>query len=304
MVEFKAICVQILKNSTVSAIPLPKAIIEFDNSTTVLAAFQKLLSSKVLSAPVRHQHEYVGFIDVRDLVSFVVAVYDQHQLSNDMKLSDLVHLGCGAISLTALSTKHKFIPVSPSDSLFSVAKALVGSLHRVPVVENGKVVNIISQSSIISFLSSKLGPMVNATDASVGSLLSVGTSPVLSVNHHETVINTFKTMDQHKRTGIAIVDSTGRLVGTTTGKDISLFIKSPSLEVLHRPINTHLQIVRSELTDIRAPCIALFSRDPLSRALGLLAATGVHRVYVVNSEEEYSPTKIISISDILRYLTD
>jgi len=203
----------------------------------------------------------------------------------------------------AKSTKHKFIPVSPSDNLFSVAKALVGSVHRVPVVENGKVINIISQSSIISFLSSKLGPMVNATDASVGSL-PIGTTPVLSVNQHETVINTFKTMDQNKRSGIAIVDSTGRLVGTTTGKDISLFIKSLSLEVLHRPISTHLQIVRSELNDIRTPCIAVFSHDSLSRAIGLLAATGVHRVFVVNSEAEYSPTKITSISDILRYLTN
>lgn len=174
--------------------------------------------------------------------------------------------------------------------------------HRVPVLEGGKVVNVISQSSLITFLHSKLGVIVDATDPSVGSL-NVGSSPVLSVNQNETVINTFRQMEQYKRSGIALVDGTGRLVGTTTGKDIGLFLKSPHLSILHRTIFHHLQLVRSEMTDIKTPCISVFLHDPLSRALGLLAATRVHRVYVVTSEQDYVPKKVISISDILKYLS-
>jgi len=196
--------------------------------------------------------------------------------------------------------------VKSSQSLLEVAKILSAKehiVHRVPVLgEGGNVVNIISQSSLVDFLSKQLGPLVGANDAAIGSL-KIASSPVLSVNQNETVINTFRTMDQHKRSGIAITNATGNLVGTTTGKDIRLFLHSPNLSSLHSPIFAHLQVLRSEMNDIRTPTIAIFPTDPLSRAIGLLAATKVHRIYVVESESNYAAVGVISISDILRYLS-
>jgi len=103
--------------------------------------------------------------------------------------------------------------------------------------------------------------------------------------------------------GIALVDNANRLVGTTTGKDLGLFLKNPTLAALNLPIFEHLQNIRSELIDIKTPCIAVFLHDKLSRAVALLAATRVHRVFVVDSEEHYRPVRIISITDILHYLT-
>jgi len=102
--------------------------------------------------------------------------------------------------------------------------------------------------------------------------------------------------------GIALVDDTGRLVGTTTGKDLGLFLKNPTLAALNLPIFEHLQKIRTQLIDSKTPCIAVFERDKLSRAVALLAATRVHRVFVVDGEEHYHPVRIISITDILRYL--
>jgi CBS domain-containing protein len=233
------------------------------------------------------------------------------KVQNNTHLSDIVQHGTTQLKKTGpegvtinfLSLRHKFSPVPQTQSLFQVAQILSSDNRRVPVVEGGKVVNVISQSSIVSFLYDKLGITIDAHDASVGSL-DIGSSPVLTVNQNETVINTFRKMDQSKRSGIAIVDGTGRLVGTTTGKDISLFLKTPHLSVLHRTIFQHLQQVRSEMTNIRTPCISVFSHDPLSRAIGLLAATRVHRVYVVDTEHEFRPVKVLAISDILRYLTN
>jgi len=101
---------------------------------------------------------------------------------------------------------------------------------------------------------------------------------------------------------VALIDETGRLVGSTSGKDLGLFLKNPTLAVLNLPIFEHLQKIRQELLEAKTPCIAVFLKDKLSRAVALLAATRVHRIFVVNDEASYNPVRVISLTDILRYL--
>jgi len=74
------------------------------------------------------------------------------------------------------------------------------------------------------------------------------------------------------------------------------------LAALNLPIYEHLQKIRSESIESKTPCIAVFLKDKLSRAVALLAATRVHRIFVVNDEAHYSPVRVISLTDILRYL--
>jgi len=170
------------------------------------------------------------------------------------------------------------------------------------VVDNGKLVAIISQTTIIKFLSTKIySSMDNSSDLTVGEL-GVGTSPVLSVKQTESVINTFRKMEKKQRSGIALVDENGRLVGTTTGKDLGLFLKNPSLEALHTNIFDYLKIIRQEQIDIRTPCISIYAHDKLSKAVGLLAATRVHRIYVIDNEVNFQPVKVVSITDIFKFL--
>jgi hypothetical protein len=103
--------------------------------------------------------------------------------------------------------------------------------------------------------------------------LQIGSSPVLSVLKSESVINTFRRMEKKQKSGLAIVDEyensvfshfvffffiyffllsssfvsgfvscvacahsgrEGRLVGTTTAKDLGLFLQMPTLQVKRR----------------------------------------------------------------------
>jgi len=207
--------------------------------------------------------------------------------------------------LVYLSRRHKFVTVKETDTVEQATRVLAEQgLHRVPVVdEAGNVVNIISQSSIIHIINHHfINPVGGGDLTTIGDVPQLGTTPVLSVNKTETVINTFRILDLKNKSGIALVDnSSGRLVGTTTGKDLGLFLKSPTLATLNQPIFEHLQNIRSEAIDIKTPCISVFPKDTLSRAIALLAATRVHRVFVVSDEEHYKPTKVISVTDILNY---
>jgi CBS domain-containing protein len=131
----------------------------------------------------------------------------------------------------------------------------------------------------------------------------LGSRPVISVNKEVAVIDAFRMMDTSRRSGVALADNNGRLVGTTTGKDLGLFIRNPTLHALdHVTIFKFLADIRAQQIDIKSPTIAVFERDTVGKAIGLLAATKVHRVFVVDNEHDYRPVAVISITDILNYM--
>uniref|UniRef100_A0A6B2LAX9 CBS domain-containing protein n=1 Tax=Arcella intermedia TaxID=1963864 RepID=A0A6B2LAX9_9EUKA len=288
-----------------------------DSKCKLYDGFLTILHSNVLSAPVwdASVNKYIGFLDIRDLVSFVVFVYDEQMVQDNSRLEDLIVHGVGqfkvkttdGVTVSYLSRRHKFVTVHESDSLLSVTKLLADAqVHRVPVVDDaGKVINVISQSSIIGLLADKCaeGGTMHDADQALSSFPHLGNAPVLSVLKTESVINTFRLLEKRNLSGIALVDEKGKLVGTTTGKDLGLFLKNPTLAALNRPIFEHLQHIRSELIESKTPCISVEEKDKLSRAVSLLAATRVHRVFVVDNDENYKPIRIISITDIFKFLT-
>jgi len=286
--------------------------VELDSKIGLYEAFSVLLENNILSAPVYDEEKkaYCGFLDIRDLVSFVVFVSDEQKVTNNSQLDDIIKHGqqqfrtptTDGVSVKYLARRHRFHPVSLNDPLLSVVTVLAEpDIHRVPVVENGRVVSILSQTTIIKFLSSKIQIFLDNSNDPTIEELGVGTSPVLSVKKSESVINTFRKMEKQQKSGIALVDEEGRLVGTTTGKDLGLFLKKPTLESLYTNIFDYLKVIRQEQIDERSPCISISSSDKLSKAVGLLAATRVHRIYVVDNESG-KPVSVVSITDIFKFI--
>eukprot|EP01125_Pyxidicula_operculata_P022652 TRINITY_DN946_c0_g1_i2.p1 TRINITY_DN946_c0_g1~~TRINITY_DN946_c0_g1_i2.p1 ORF type:complete len:317 (+),score=66.95 TRINITY_DN946_c0_g1_i2:800-1750(+) len=314
MSDLKTRALEILNHETVSVIPKPPKIIQIDSKASLYEGFETLVSNHILSAPVYDEstHQYIGFLDIRDLVSFVVFVYDEQKVHDNARLEELIKHGIGqfkmktteGVTVSYLSRRHRFKPVKETDNLMMVVNSLADpDIHRVPVIDgSGKVVNIISQYSIIKHLSQKCVKIPIPDDEKTLKEINIGSHPVLTVNQNESVINTFRTMDSKNKSGIALVNGSGRIVGTTTGKDLGLFLKNPTLSVLNHSIFEHLQKIRGESVNIQTPAITVFDRDTLSRAISLLAATRVHRVFVVDNETNYHPTRVISITDILNYL--
>jgi len=313
---FKQKARELLAKETVKAIEAPESVIVIDSKENLHDAFQKLLDNNILSAPVhdKEKNEFIGFLDVRDLVSFVVFVYDEQKVTDNTRLRDLIQHGTGqfkmpttdGVTVSYLARRNRFVSVATDAPLERVSELLAKGVHRVPVLNpQGKVVNVVSQSSIVKYLADHLRDAIldNKNDPTIEAL-KIGTKPVLSVPKKATVITAFRLMDQKKRSGVALVDESGRFVGTTTGKDLGLFLENPSLGALNLPIFEHLQIIRQKQTDIKSPSISVFDHDRISRAIGLIAATRVHRVFVVDNEKDFRAVRVISITDILKYLMD
>jgi CBS-domain-containing membrane protein len=274
--------------------------------------FKALINNKIQSAPVydASSHTYIGFLDVRDLVSFVRFVYDEQKVVDNNTLKDIVLHGVhmfkapttDGVTVSYLARRNKFSPLKVGATLLEAVELLSRGLHRVPILsDEGKLINIVSQSSIINYLDKHLGDLEVISKTTIESI-NIGTHPVQSVPQIASVIDTLRLMDSKGLSGVAITGHHGRLVGITTGKDLGLFIKNPSLSILSSPVFQFLAEIRDQSIDIRVPTIAVFPKDTLGRAIGILAATRVHRVFLVDNEQDYKPIAAISITDILRHL--
>jgi len=300
------------ESHTVADLPTPKQLVEIDSKASLIDGFEALISNKIQSAPVYDAatHTYIGFLDVRDLVSFVRFVYDEQKVVDNNTLKDIVlhgvHMfktvGTEGVTVSYLARRNRFSPLAENATLLAAVEILSRGLHRVPILSSsGKLVNIVSQSSIVNYLDAHLNKIADIAKQSVESL-NIGTHPVQSVPQTASVIDTLRLMDSKGLSGVAITGHHGRLVGITTGKDLGLFIRNPSLSILQSPVFQFLAEIRDQTIDIRVPTIAVFPQDTLGRVIGVLAATRVHRIFLVDNETDYKPIAAISITDILRYL--
>ena len=127
-----------------------------------------------------------------------------------------------AVSVTYLSRRNPFRPMSPSATLLQVARALSTQLHRVPIVdESGKCVSIMSQSILVQFLYSHRDELKDDLRQSVGAL-GLGLTKVVSVASDATAWQAFKTLELNGVSGIAMVDREGKLVGNTSARDLKV----------------------------------------------------------------------------------
>jgi CBS domain-containing protein len=215
--------------------------------------------------------------------------------------SKLFKVPLDGVTVTYLSRRNALHPVSPNDSLLDICEILAKGVHRVPVMDKGEIVNIISQSSIIQFLHKHNKELAPFTSKKIGEI-KIGSKPVITVNKTTVAIDAFRLMDNKKISGLAVVDEAGRFVGNTSASDLKLFMQTLSLEILKQPVSQFLNTLRQESIDIRVPTISVGSNDTVQTAISKLAMTKIHKLFVADDGDGYKPKMVVSITDILKYL--
>lgn len=302
---------EVLKSLKVDDLPKPvhNKAITIDSKLTPEQGFKVLVENNILAAPVYNAEtkEYTGFLDIRDFVSFVVHVCGD-ATSKTITFEELVKEGLKkfavkteGITVSYLSRRHRFIPKTKDTTLYEIAEELSKGNHRVPIVaEDGSIVRIVSQSNILQVIAKHFQSFSEGSK----SLKDLGLSrkEVLHVNQGQSAYQTFKLMDDNNRSGVAVVDGQGNFLSCTTGKDLKPFLNNPVAYAVHLPIMEFLKAVRMQSVDIKAPTIAVSESKPLVEVVGKLVATKVHRIFVVESSENYKPIGVISITDILKLI--
>jgi len=223
-------------------------------------------------------------------------------LSDKEKDQDKEHSDPNAGLVGAMASRHAFEACAPSDPISKAASLLcTRGCRRVPIVEEGKILDIISQSSLVAYLyqhKDSLPALMEHTP-----LQPIGTNDVVSVRATESAMTAFTLINRHQLHGIAVIDGMGKLVGNTSASDIRLMMRAGSpptsfLRDLKGSVFDFLKRIRAEDDNISAIAITVPSSSTLGLAMGKLVASKKHRVFVVDAD--FRPVAVISLTDIIQ----
>lgn len=292
----------VLVNHTASEIETSGKVIEIDSTSTPLEASMILWSNNILGAPVWDdaQKRYLGFFDVRDTLSAIIASHKEVKelgtLSLMTKWFEDFH-----VTVSYLAARNPFVSCTPETSLEEVCSLLSQhQCHRIPVMgKDGRCSSIISQSALVKALVKHVN---DPLDETLEEAKLEYKKDLVSALDTASAKDVFELLDSKRLSGIAIVDSeTGKLVGNTSARDIKLAISETGVD-MDMDILSYLATVRqaTPTKKERYPSAHVATTSTVGHAIRLLEKTGYHRVFVV--DQECKPVGVISVADVIRFV--
>jgi len=290
-----------------------------DKNASLQDVLELLHSHDIRSVPIVDKADndrLLGLVDMVDVIAFIVRFIEEcHGLPSGNRnlewfTAQLKKSGQTVAQIAGLSQKNKLIPVMQGTALRDIMQIMVtNSLQRVPVLnpKTNHLENFVTQSSLIQYFaknSAKLGKYADCT------LSQLGFQPkrVISVKETDIAIDAFKLMSDNKITGVPIVDSEGAIITNLSSRDLrNTLMDANFFEKLQMPVERFVSDLKSKTfmhahAETMYPKICCKFNNTFAEVLHKLAATKIHRIYVVDASER--PVGVISIDDIVSKVFD
>jgi len=241
-----------------------------------------------------------GFVDVLDIMSCVLEITTESRDITKESVQNLKWEGqCFIRQMTGMlvniSRSNPFQTVTLDATLMDVVNILAEEVHRVGVTDGGRLINVVSQSDIVSFLTTHgvyIGSSIGKPIAQAG-LPPLG---VVSVGDDLNIVDCLKFMVEHKLSAVPVVDKNGRMVANFSATDL-LGLNESNFSLLQLSVKKFLFSVHG----FPKPPVVCTTADTVEAVLLKLEVHKVHRVYIVDNSMR--PTGVISMTDIMRFLT-
>jgi len=251
----------------------------------------------------------------------------------------------GNISTAYLSRRHPLRTVKNTATLYEVFKLLsVTHAHRLVVVDEktNKMTDIISHRTVIKWLfahqddffqlakpdAHRLDDNIitdgdetseidvvdmpkstnNLLDKKIDDL-TIGTRHLTQIRNDILGLDALQEMDEHSRTGLAVVDDCGRLIGATSARTIKKITHHRDHKTMSRPLLDFIETDEATVDNVEPDegcmvshgAVVLLDDDvTLRNVLSAMFKYNSNRVFLV--DEDSYPTKVISLSDILQLI--
>lgn len=313
-----------LLSTSVSALATLKPVgmrrlVRLEETYSVEVALETLQSNSVLSAPVwsKSSGRYLGFVDVLDLVTFLVAAVKRTLGDQTVTAALLVETvrACAARVLSTcvvecIDASHSdpFEHVSPSATVADVLALLSRDVYRVAVMDSdGKITDVVTQRDLVEWFAAN--GAVLALPMLAEPVSRFASPDVVTIDEDAVTMFAFAAVSRATGAAAAVVDARRRLVETLSATDL-FGVEIEEFDALARPLKEFLRPLRGELAELKervrarpSPALDLchMGRDAtLGQALTNLASTGVHRVWVVDNE--HRPVGVITLTIMLAAL--
>ncbi|CEP03590.1 unnamed protein product (mitochondrion) [Plasmodiophora brassicae] len=256
-------------------------------ATPVRQALATLAENKILSAPVVDSGGAVrGFLDYMDIVAHMTATGDMEK-----SLADRVDAVAGQSKL------NPYLHLLGTTPIKTVVEIFSSGIHRCAVFDReAHVSGMVSQSDIVRYLAKhvhepSLQAYSNATVAQVG----WGHRPVTSVREDESVKNVIMSMHERGVSAVAIVSSTGTLVGNFSLTDMRGINEHNLDSKLNASVVDYLQGCSPD--SLRPACTTLNSN--VGDVIRTLATERLHRLWITEHDR---PIGVVTLTDVMTSL--
>ncbi|KAJ1558082.1 cell separation during budding [Nowakowskiella sp. JEL0078] len=342
-------CVELIKKNLLERLPHPDSSspperpVCLDSNLSVQEGCAALAAYKISSAPVydHKQGGFVGMLDYRDLVAFVLEVLHKvprqgsFEPDSEWEISDIVkravndRQGVQIKFVSNLSQRNQLIGINADAPVLEAVKEIVANrAHRVVLLQppnpdndanNGsRFIGVLSQSSIANYISSHLGKLAKSKSPLVWNLgnktleeLSLVKGNVISITMQDTVLEALFLMHQHEISSVAIVDRNEgyeRLCGNVSMTDIKEILGSRGgwRRLYDNAFRFFAQIRAAQGLENsgndRAPSFVVHPTTTLINAIEKMAATRTHRAWIVDHVNRL--VGVFSLSDLMPLLLE
>ncbi|KAJ3046856.1 cell separation during budding [Rhizophlyctis rosea] len=309
-----------------------------DSELSVQEGCAALAAHRVSSAPVYDEKAggFVGMLDYRDLVAYILAVLhkvpaDRISADADLELTDIIRQattgpqGTAGVPIKLVANLSKLNPLahlySTEPVLTAVKTFARDKVHRLVVLRQegaaggDTFVGIISQSTVAALIASRLGklstkpgqprtswPLGEKTLADLGLVKG----DVISISPEDQVLEALYLMHEKKISSVGIVDRSegdNLLLGSISMTDIKeILARRGGWKRLFDSAMHFFGDLRAEQGlqhhgDDRVPSFTVHPGTTLGSAVEKIAATRSHRVWVV--EKDGKVVGVVSLSDVM-----
>lgn len=298
-------CYKLLHSEKIAELGSGSAVHVLTEDMTVEQAVNKLAKWHVQSAPVVNKEgKVVSNLDVLDVVSFICEMAPtKWQLEHQHLMS--LEISGRAIALelvkkvTNASGRDALVPLFEDSPATEAVGLLSEGLHRVAVANrDGSVLSIVSQMDLVAFLAGHLH-MGNCKEMGALTLDTLGLGKVdpVSVLETETVLVALQKLKESGVSALAVVNSSGKLVGNFSASDLVGLYRESYPDFL-LSVHDYLQkYSHRSLVPFKA-----HGSDTLLATCKELVATHVHRVWIVDGSDK--PTGVVSLTDIMKIVRE
>eukprot|EP00045_Choanoeca_perplexa_P002373 m.24174 g.24174 ORF g.24174 m.24174 type:complete len:336 (-) comp11477_c0_seq1:125-1132(-) len=311
--EARTACSAQFAEIKVGELPQPKdgEVIEVAEDMNLLEAVKVMASKGISSCPItatgtnpgdNWRDRYVGMLDTVQIAFYLLDIAKEvleHETSSDKLRQDprVTQVQVGQLASSAMMSP--FLALTLDNNLRDVMLIVGGfAIHRLPVVEEGSLVNLITQSALVNFLNTKSDIVAPITSMTLESLGMAEPRELHSVSHNSTLLEAMELIRAHNLAAVPVLGVNRALVGNVSAKDLRhLVLRGNLFAYLHQPVRKFISAISEADHEAMNPAISCRKHHTLDHVMQQLSASKIHRVYLVDERDVVQ--RVISLSDIL-----
>jgi len=289
-----------------------KKVTTVSSTDTVKTVLSRLNFDHIISAPVvGPNNQIVGFIDVLDLVAFLIQIAHRPESSGISYVSgnittdelDMLYKRAADFNLTQLDEMiavkrqppNLVLDDAPLQSAIDIFKQT--GVHRLGVTNaKGTIVSILTQSALIAYIADH--PQILGDKAKTEISHMHFDKKVVSIPNTTRTIDAFIELHEKKLSALAVLDQAGTLVGTISASDLK-GVEHHHFPRLLLPVEEFVVQIRSEMQKRADYLVTVSPNTLLKDAIHRIHSQKVHRAFIV--DEHQKPIGIMSLTDIIRH---